>query len=108
MGPWTVVERGGDLSVFRTREGAENSMEAPDVRDGEFRVYDGHGIEYAVTAENDNAPVKIGRALDGVARPEVLRDVVLDYVNRVPAHRRKGALAESIVDVSRVLAELAR
>jgi hypothetical protein len=49
-------------------------MEAPDVRDNEFRVFDGSGVEYSVTAESDTAPVKIGPPLDGIPRPELLQD----------------------------------
>jgi hypothetical protein len=55
--PVLVIARDGDVWVFRSTERAANWMEAQDVRDGEYRLFECDGREYQLSAESDLGPV---------------------------------------------------
>jgi hypothetical protein len=63
-------------------------LEAPDVRDGEFRLFDTAGVEYSLSAETDSSPVQIGAAMSGPPRFDYLAQVLSDFLKRIPAQKR--------------------
>jgi hypothetical protein len=75
-----VVDRDEELSVFQDGDSVSNWLEAPDVIDGEFRAFDCAAREYALTAENDAAPVILGPRLRAAPESQLLGRAVSRYL----------------------------
>lgn len=60
MLPLIVLDTHGVVTVFSSLEAVTRQLEAPDVVDAEFRLFDMTGREYRLIAESDDACVVIG------------------------------------------------
>ena len=83
-------------------------LEALDVRDGEFRLFDSAGTEYSLWADTDASPVVVGPAL-GEHR-ELVRGMARKYLEDLLARKRTGRVDLELAtaeDVSRAHAPYA-
>ena len=79
--PLLVVDADGRLDIFRTPQTMSSRLEAIDVRAGEYRVFDCTGVEYAVVAESDTAPVLVGSAIGD--DPALVRELAERWITGV-------------------------
>lgn len=106
--PLITVDTHGELSVIATPDQVSRLLEAQDVRDGEFRLFDSAGTEYSLSAETDMSPVVVGAALG--EHPDLVREMARKYLESLPARKRTGPVdleLETPEDVSRALAPYA-
>ena len=87
MKPPIVVDEGGDAYVFETVEDAALSMEAVDVRNGEYMVYDCEGAVLRAHAASIDSPVEVGLPPEPACEPSRLRAVLADFIRRVGLDR---------------------
>ena len=107
--PLITVDTWGELSIFRTPDQVSHWLEAQDVRDGEFRIFDCAGVEYLLSADTDSSPVVVGPAVG--EHWELVRELALRYLERLPSHRRNEPTDLELLtpkDVSRALARYGR
>jgi len=106
--PLVIMDTCGELDVFRTPETMSNWLEAVDVRDGEYRVFDCAGVEYEVWAASDSSPVMLGPMIGHET------ELVLHFARHfVDLARRRGDTTSSLElvsaeDVQRALIPYAR
>lgn len=109
--PVIVVARDGDVWIFRTADGAAAWMEAQDVRDGEYRLYDCAGGQYDLVAETDSARVRVGPRLDGPDDFVLVRDIATEYLEQIAReHHRPADLGQLTTpdEICRALHPVAR
>lgn len=88
MPPLVVVDTHGEVSVYQSAETLCDRLEAPDVRDDEFRVFDSAGVEYQLHADSDAAPVVVGPPVTGTADFETVLAIGRAYLARLPSRVR--------------------
>jgi putative ubiquitin-RnfH superfamily antitoxin RatB of RatAB toxin-antitoxin module len=81
-GPVFVVE-GGDVTAYRSLGSAENDLEAIDVQNNEFQIYDSAGQVLRPLAPADQVRIEES----GTYRPEELRRHLVKYVRAVGSPR---------------------
>ena len=86
-GPIFVVSDGSDVMLFERVEAAEGWLEAIDVLNQEFEIFDADGRRLQATAESDESSVVIGDSAGRAPEPERLRVVLRDYLLAVQALR---------------------
>jgi hypothetical protein len=86
--PLLVVDTEGWLTIFATPIRATGYLEAQDVVNGEYQMFDVTGAEYPLSAENDNAPIEIGPALERLPDFDLVRSVAQTFLDGVPPKRR--------------------
>jgi hypothetical protein len=109
--PLIVVDTHDEVDVFSSPESVSAWLEAPDVRDNEFRLFDANGVEYALLADSDASPVVVGPPVSGQPGFDHVLSIARDYLDRLPARvRGKAPLIElqTPEDVSRALGPFAR
>ena len=60
-------------------------MEAQDVRDGEYRLFDCDGREYPLRAEDDFSPVVVGEPLDLEPRLDLVNKAAARFLSAISA-----------------------
>lgn len=89
------VEADEPMLIFPSIGAAEKYLEAADVRAGTYpSAFGPRGEEYRVVAEDDRVLVK---RVDGSARPEALRQLVLRYLDATGRQVDPSASTEAIV-----------
>lgn len=58
--PLLVVDTHGEVTIFGSRDSVSRELEAQDVRDDEYRLFDAAGLEYALVADSDSSLVLVG------------------------------------------------
>ena len=107
--PLITVDSRGELSIFNTPARVSHWLEAQDVRDGEFRIFDSAGVEYSLSAATDSSSVVVGHAIGN--HWELVRALALTYLEQLPPHRRlepENLELKTSEDVSRALARYGR
>lgn len=84
VSPIFAVE-GGDVYVFMTKEEAEAYLEAVDVNDGVYRVYDATGTGVTVRVHGNRIELSETANLDG---SDQLMRAIQAYLLAVPQGRR--------------------
>lgn len=84
ISPIFVVE-GSDVYMFMTREEAEEDLEAVDVDDGVYRVFDAIGAVMSARTHENRVELSETANLDGSAQ---LTRAIRTYLLRVPQKRR--------------------
>jgi len=85
--PILVVSDGSTVASYERVEQAEGNLEAIDVLDGVFQVFDADGRALHVTAASDNGPVVIADAPDLAFEPERLSRPLRKYLEAVRSVR---------------------
>lgn len=91
MQPVLVVARDGDVWVYRTADRAADDLEAQDVRDGEYRLYDCAGAQFELVAETDTSRVRVGPRIEGGDDFDLVRAAAIRYLKRIPPKRNPPA-----------------
>ena len=102
--PLITVDTHGELSILATPDQVLRLLEAQDVRDGEFRLFDSAGVEYALWAETDLSPVEVGAPIG--EHPDLVLSIARRYLAGLPAPKRTGPVGLDLrtpEDVSRAL-----
>lgn len=86
--PLIVLDTRGELSVFPTAQRVANHLEAIDVLEGEFRLFDSSGVEYELTAASFSDPVRVGGPIRAEPDFGLVRRIVTDYLRRLPASKK--------------------
>ena len=76
-----IVDEGGDVSIYQT-VAAALEMEAVDVLNGEYRVYDAEGTVLHVAAHSIDSRVEIQSPSEAMKDPSRLQDILRDYIRR--------------------------
>lgn len=105
--PVLVVARDGDIWIFRDADRAANWMEAQDVRDGEYRLFDCAGTQYQITADSDSSPVHTGHPISGYDNSDYVRRLASEYLAALPPQRRPQADAIDLAQPDGVCRALA-
>jgi hypothetical protein len=87
--PVLVLDTRSELSIYATPDRAADHLEAQDVRDGEYRLFDCAGVEYSISADTDSSPVHVGAAVDAEPKFELVRTVASDFLRRLPESKRR-------------------
>ena len=82
MTPIIVID-GGDVEVYQTAESAALDMEAVDVLNGEYDIYDCEGTVLEAHAASVDSPVKIRLPANPLKEPIRLRAILRDFIQRV-------------------------
>lgn len=97
-----IVDNHGDTNVFSSVERAERYMEAADVEDGEYLVFDseGHVLEPTVSADGH---VKLRAAHSGTSFAPQLRWALIDMLQHagVSARQLDGAALQDLLSRAR-------
>ncbi len=86
-----VVAQDGDVWIYRTADRAAEWMEAQDVRNGEYRLFDCAGAQFELVAATDSSRVQVGHRIDGGDDFDLVRAVAIGYLKRIPPKRRPPA-----------------
>jgi hypothetical protein len=106
--PLITVDSQGELTIFSTPDMVSRYLEAQDVRDGEFRLFDCAGVEYLLSADTDSSPIIVGPAIGD--HTSLVRAVARRYLESLPARKRRGPVDLELRtpgDVSRALSPYA-
>lgn len=106
--PLLTIDSQGEMSIFATPDQVSHWLEAQDVRDGEFRLFDCAGVEYLLSAETDSSPVQVGPPIGEF--PDLVRQVAHQYLERLPTAKAGPVdlAPETSEEISRALAPFAR
>jgi hypothetical protein len=104
--PLILLDTGGEVTPFSSAEKVSRQLEAQDVRDGEYRLFDSSGVEFELSAESDSSPVVIGGPISSTPSFDFVRNLAVNYLHGLPTKKRasspQGGL-QSPEDVSRAL-----
>ena len=81
MQPPIIVSEHGEVVVFESIETAARGLEPIDVRNGEYIAYDSEGFLLTLVASEPR--ITISGRLDQPARPEELRQALVDFIESV-------------------------
>jgi hypothetical protein len=84
-----IVDENGDITIFDSVLDATLKLEAIDVINGEYTLYDSAGNVLCATAESIDSPVQITTGPDMPSAPHVLRTILVDLIRRVGVDRFK-------------------
>jgi hypothetical protein len=87
MKPPIVIEECGDVYVYESVEDAQLDIEAIDVIDGVYRVFDSEGTILRPFASSEYSPVEIDEPEVASKKPELLAEILRQYVRDVGAER---------------------
>ena len=96
MKPPIIAENRGDLLIFGSLEKAESYLEAIDVRNDEYVVYDSEGRLLRAAADSDFGPVRIAEAENAPTHQEQLRRALISYLRAVSS--RESDLRHDLLD----------
>ena len=96
--PLILVDTRDEVTIFSSADMVSMHLEAQDVLNGEYRLFDCAGLEYPLSAESDNSPVLVG----GSTNREPSFDLVRDIASRLLSRPRSEF--PTTEDVSRALA----
>jgi hypothetical protein len=88
--PMVVIARDGDVWVFKGSDRAAAWMEAQDVRDGEYRLFDCTGLEYALRADSDDSPVVVGPPMSEERHGDLVLDASERFLGAMPHSMPQG------------------
>jgi hypothetical protein len=94
--PPVFVVEGWDVTTYESPESAARWMEAPDVRDGIFKIYDSAGLRLTPWAASDDAPVEIVVSPEAPREPDQLAAVLRRFLLSPP--RRKLPVADERIE----------
>jgi hypothetical protein len=98
--PPIIVNENGDITAFESVTAAESYLEAVDVLNNEYEAFDSTGRRMTLRADRATGEVFISLDRHARARPELLKQVLAEYLRRAnltDAHRAADAsLVEAI------------
>jgi len=84
---FVVNTDGSGVSMYEDLQRAEGDLEAIDVLNGEYEVFDSNGMRLRATAASDDAPVDMVEATDRTPVPEELSRILREHLRAVSAVR---------------------
>lgn len=104
--PLITVDSRGEVSIYRTPDQVSHWLEAQDVRDGEFRLFDCRGLEYSLSAETDSSSVTVGPPIG--EHLDLVRQLARTFLDRLPARGQTEASLQDPEEVCEALEPYAR
>jgi hypothetical protein len=93
--PPIVVDENGDIEVYKNVAEAALDLEAIDVLNNEFVIFDSRGRLLDAVATSETSPVRIREPDDVQLKPEMLRARLASFIARVGS-RRLGFTHETL------------
>jgi len=76
-----IVYEHGDMMIFESAVLAENYIEAVDVGNNEYIVYDSQGTLLNIGIDSQTSQVIITDNATNIKQPEQLQEILIDYLN---------------------------